>query len=234
MNTLPIVYENENIYIIHKPSGLATQGGQGITHSVDTVLAKQVGKKIHLVHRLDKDTEGLLIVAKNSSSAHTWTDLLSEKEIQKEYYALCIGTFSKKEGIISEPITHKGETKEALTYYSVEKEFTHTIDSLPEKKIVHTSLVRLKLGTGRMHQIRIHLAKCGNPIAGDDKYGDFKINKALKKQYGVKKLHLAAIQLSIPSSYLETTNSVDNTKTTLRVFSIPIPDYIQKTCQNES
>ncbi len=107
MNTLPIIYENENIYIIHKPSGLATQGGQGIVHSVDTVLPKQVGNKVYLVHRLDKDTEGLLIVAKNSKAASTWTELIAGKEIKKEYYALCVGKFNKEQGTIQEPITHK-------------------------------------------------------------------------------------------------------------------------------
>ena len=201
MNKLEIVYQNENIYIINKPSGLATQGGKGITHSVDTLLAQQVGQKIFLVHRLDKETEGLLIVAKDSKSASVWTDLIASKEITKTYNALCVGILPQENGFISEPITHKGITKEAKTSFSVISTMTKTIELQETTEEIPLSLVKLQLSTGRMHQIRIHLAKNGTPIAGDDKYGDFKANKKLRK-IGVKKLQLAAVQLEIPLKYL--------------------------------
>ncbi len=230
MNNLPIIYENENIYIIHKPSGLATQGGHGIVHSVDTVFANQVGKKVYLVHRLDKDTEGLLIVAKDSESASKWTELIAGKEITKEYYALCIGEFEQKKGIITDSITHKGVTKEALTYFNVEKTFSFTYEENNEEKLLFLSLVRLQLGTGRMHQIRIHLAKRENPIAGDDKYGNFKINKILKKHRKIKKLQLAAIQLSIPAKFIENSMHKNQEKDAASIISIPLPTYIEKNC----
>ena len=205
MNKLEIVYQNDTIYIINKPSGLATQGGKGITHSVDTVLAQQVGQKVHLVHRLDKETEGLLIVAKDSKSASIWTDLIATKEITKTYYALCIGILPQKSGFISDPIVHKGITKNAQTHFNVLSTVIKPIKVAEVTEDVSLSLVELQLSTGRMHQIRIHLAKNGTPIAGDDKYGDFKANKKLRK-IGIKKLQLAAIQLDIPLKYLDPTH----------------------------
>ncbi len=219
MNIIPIIYENENIYIIHKPPGLATQGGQGVVHSVDTVFAKQVGKKIYLVHRLDKDTEGLLIVAKNSAAACEWTELVSGKDIQKEYYALCIGDIEKKTGQITEPIIQKGVSKVATTYFSVEQTFSCTYEYENTCQTQLLSLVRLKIATGRMHQIRIHLAKIGIPIAGDDKHGNFKNNKLVKKYFGIKKLQLIAFKLSIPTKYIK-----NETNTSLTEFSIPLPN----------
>ena len=202
MNKLEIVYQNDNIYIINKPSGLATQGGKGITHSVDTVLAQQVGQKVHLVHRLDKETAGLLIVAKDSKSASIWTDLIATKEITKTYNALCVGILPQKSGFISDPIIQKGITKNAQTYFKVLSTVIKPIEASEVTEDYSLSLVELQLSTGRMHQIRIHLAKNGTPIAGDDKYGDFKANKKLRKT-GIKKLQLAAVQLDIPVKYLD-------------------------------
>ncbi len=221
MKTLPIIYENEEIYIIHKPPGLATQGGKGIIHSIDTLMAKQIGQKIHLVHRLDKDTEGLLIIAKNTKAAHTWATLIASKEIKKEYYALCFGNFSKEKGQISQPILQNGVEKTALTHYSVEtsRSFSHE-DS--ENTISYTvNLVRLQIETGRMHQIRKHLAQNGTPIIGDDKYGDFKANKILKKHKKIKSLQLAAIQLTIPHHYLNAASGSEQS-----IFSIPLPHHM--------
>ncbi len=239
MNNIPIIYENEDIYIINKPSGLASQGGKGISHSVDVNLEKQIGEKIYLVHRLDKDTEGLLVVAKSPQAAHTWTSLISSKEVQKEYYALCSGLFEKKCGIINTDIDYKGEKKTALTKYSVEKIFTLSDQNqtLSKEKDFNFSLVRIQIETGRMHQIRRHLAQNGNPILADDKYGNFKINKMLKKMCGVKKLHLASCKLTIPSKYIN--NQTFTAKKSMEgqnisnlvTFSIPIPDYIQKTLE---
>ena len=88
---IPIIYENDEIIIINKPAGLAVQGGQGVVHSVDRDFAEQVGYKIYLVHRLDKDTAGLMVVAKNPVAAGKWTKLIGSKIVKKEYVALCVG-----------------------------------------------------------------------------------------------------------------------------------------------
>ena len=205
---IPIIYENDEIIIINKPSGLAVQGGQGVVHSVDCDFSEQVGYKIYLVHRLDKDTAGLMVVAKNPVAAGKWTKLIGSKIVKKEYAALCAGTMPAKSGVINETIVQHGESKTAVTYYKVEKQWTVEV---PEGNPVPMTLLRLTLETGRMHQIRIHLAKNNCPIAGDDQHGNFKINKLLKKVCGIKKLQLASVRLTIPAGKGEQT------------FEIPVP-----------
>lgn len=206
MNGLTILYEDEEIFVISKNSGLAVQGGANIKHSIDVDFADEIGQKIFLVHRLDKDTAGLMIVAKNPAAAAKWTKLISGKTVKKEYIAICAGTIEPKKGIICEKIVQHGEEKKAVTNYEVEKEI--------ETECCKLSQIRLLLETGRMHQIRIHLAKNSCPIAGDDQHGNFKLNKQLKKTLGIKKLLLASVKLTVP---LQSKN---------QVFEIPLPEYM--------
>lgn len=203
MDSFPIIFENNEILLIHKKAGIPVQGGAGIKHSVDVDLSKQVGQKIFLVHRLDRETEGILCVAKNPSSASKYTKLFSgpSKEIKKEYVALCFGKPVLKgkelfEGTIDFPILKDGKALSATTHFKVEFSVEKKLDGT-ERSIVISKL-RLKIDTGRTHQIRIHLSKVGCPIIGDDKHGDFKLNKVAKKALGIKKLCLAAVKLSLP------------------------------------
>lgn len=203
MNDIPIIYENEEIFVINKKSGLAVQGGEKIKNSLDNLLEKQTGKKVYLVHRLDKETYGLMIVAKNPVSASKWTKLISSKKVKKEYTALCAGKMKDSSGVIFDSVIQHGKEKSALTYYQVQKEFESEIKNSNDEnnensKKITFSLLKLQIETGRMHQIRIHLAKNGCPIAGDDKHGDFKLNKILKKNFGIKKLMLCSTRLEIP------------------------------------
>ena len=206
MNGLTILYEDEEIFVINKNSGLAVQGGANVKHSIDVDFADEIGQKIFLVHRLDKDTAGLMIVAKTQAAAAKWTKLISSKTVKKEYIAICAGTIEPKKGIICEKIVQHGEEKKAVTNYEVEKEI--------ETECGKLSQIRLLLETGRMHQIRIHLAKNSCPIAGDDQHGNFKLNKQLKKTLGIKKLLLASVKLTVP---LQSKN---------QVFEIPLPEYM--------
>ena len=91
MKAIPIMYENDEITVIDKPAGLAVQGGSGIVHSLDRLLPDQLGHPVYLVHRLDRDTAGLLITAKTQAAAAKWTKLIGEKCTQKEYTAVCAG-----------------------------------------------------------------------------------------------------------------------------------------------
>ena len=208
---IPVIYENDEIIIINKPAGLAVQGGQGVVHSVDRDFAEQVGYKIYLVHRLDKDTSGLMVVAKTPVAAGKWTKLIGSKIVKKEYLALCAGKMPAKKGIIHEDIVQHGDQKSAVTHYQVEKEWTVPYENESGAGELALSLIRLQLETGRMHQIRIHLAKNNCPIAGDDQHGNFKLNKLLKKACGIKRLQLAAVRLTVPLDGKE------------KVFEIPNP-----------
>ncbi len=203
---IPIIYQDSEIVIINKRAGLAVQGGAGIVHSVDTDLAAELGQKIYLVHRLDRETGGLLICAKSSAAAAKWTRRTGEKSVVKEYKALVTGVPRKKSGRLNFEIDDRGVKKRAETFYELEKVFPAAEDSL----VPDLSLLRLRLGTGRMHQIRIHLAKAGYPICGDDRHGNFKMNKILKKEMGIKRLCLCAFRLTLPLA--------DG----LRIFEIPV------------
>lgn len=217
MKQIPILYSDDEIFIINKPFGLAVQGGANIKESVDSILPKQVNQKIYLVHRLDKNTTGLLVVAKTPASAAKYTKLISTNEVKKEYLALCFGKMKNQIGTIETPIEVKGIIKKAKTNFKVIKSKDYIFDLTNQgvttdilKTPITLTLISLKLDTGRMHQIRIHLAKEGCPIVGDDKHGDFKKNKLIKKILKIKDLQLAAVKLSIPINNKKTVFEIEN------------------------
>lgn len=217
MKTFSIIFENEEILLVNKESGVSVQGGAGIAHPLDAELSIQLGYKIFLVHRLDKETSGILVVAKNAQAAAKWTNLISGGKVKKEYVAVCFGipvVDGKKcySGVLEGTVEAHGRTQAAKTFFKVESVWNVKI---PEsEKELELSFLKLTLGTGRMHQIRIQLAKASCPIAGDDKHGDFKKNK-LARKIGIKKLQLASVKLSLP---------VDGKTQT---FEIPLPEHIK-------
>lgn len=194
---IPIVYEDDEIILINKKSGLASQGGVGVGKSVDTELSAQIGQKVYLCHRLDKDTSGLLLCAKTPAAANKWSRLVGEKSVKKEYLALCFGQPKNPSGKISLPIKEKGQSKSAVTYYE-KAQLSDFLREEAEASNLDVCLMKLTLATGRTHQIRIHLAQSELPIIGDDKYGDFKLNKAAKSLLGLKRLCLCAFRLTLP------------------------------------
>ena len=174
---------------------MSVQGGEKVSHPLDEELSRQTGQKVYLVHRLDKDTSGLMIVAKTPQAAAKWTKLIGSKEVKKEYIAVCAGSLKQKKGQISEDIIQHGQVKHAVTHYQVEKEWQLELEG---QEPINMCQLRLQLETGRMHQIRIHLARQGCPIAGDDQHGNFKLNKILRKLAGIKHLQLFSTKLTIP------------------------------------
>ena len=216
MQVIPILYEDNDILIVNKQSGLAVQGGEGILHPLDAVLAEQTGQKVFLVHRLDRDTAGILVVAKNPRAAAKYTEIFAGKRAKKEYCAFCCGLPPKESGMINASVEQRGTEKSALTRYQVKSKAVFTT----EDSTVNLCCINWTIETGRMHQIRIHAAKLGAPVVADDKHGNFKTNKILKKALGAKKLMLAAVRLTIPIK------AADG-RETLRTFEIPLPDHMQ-------
>lgn len=197
------MFENQDIIAIIKPCGVAVQGGAGISNPLIDDIDRIYSKKHFLIHRLDKDTEGILIVGKTSTAAAKYSKILNSPETKKEYIALVSGNVESSSGTIKIPLEKDGRLVNAVSKYKV-----------LEKKSDFTKLA-VSIETGRMHQIRIHMAKAGHPIIGDDKYGNFKLNKELKKNMGVKKLMLAAIKLEL---YIFPAEK--------KIFTCPVPEHI--------
>ncbi|MDR0410942.1 MAG: RluA family pseudouridine synthase [Treponema sp.] len=191
---IPILFENEECIVFNKPAGLAVQGGQGVKNSLDSILANEFSQRPLLVHRLDKDTSGVVLVAKSRDSAAFFAGVFAEKErnqrrVIKQYKAVCKGRPAAESGCISAEIYIRGAAKKAETRYR--------LVSMKDSPLP-VSLLEIETIAGRMHQIRRHLAQTGVPVLGDDKYGDFALNKSLRKTAGLKRLLLHAERLVIP------------------------------------
>jgi 23S rRNA pseudouridine955/2504/2580 synthase len=171
-----ILYQDEHVFIINKPAGLATQGGSKVRLSVDGMLEHLAdGKeKPRLVHRLDKDTSGILVLARTRKAAALLGKIFQSREVKKTYWAVVVGLPLPQTGQVDLPIVDKKENggamekaavdekegKKALTFYQV-------VDHASDK----VSWVSLQPVTGRMHQLRVHMAAIGHPVLGDGKYG---------------------------------------------------------------
>ncbi|MDR1836885.1 MAG: RluA family pseudouridine synthase [Treponema sp.] len=190
MKNIEILHEDNISIIINKPAGLSVQGGKGVKTSLDRILAEIRTPPPLLVHRLDKDTSGVLLAAKTREAAALFSRLINGRKAVKQYTAVCSDQNKKDAGVITQELLIRGSMKSSETRYRVIKSGTLPLEAR------EYSVLELELGTGRMHQIRRHLAMNGNPVLGDDKYGDFLLNKALRKT-GLKRLLLHASRLVI-------------------------------------
>lgn len=193
-----VVYKDDNIMVINKPAGLAVQGGSGSYRNLDSMLdALKFDKDMvpKLVHRLDKHTSGVLILARNNTTARKLLELFKEKKIKKVYEAWVLGVPSKKEGNIDAPLLKKTGDNEKVIVSSSGKSAVTGYKVLKIYNNGEASLIEAYPKTGRMHQIRVHLSYIGHPIIGDGKYGGKKVY--LKKFED--KMHLHARRVSFPS-----------------------------------
>lgn len=194
---LPLLYEDEGLIAANKPAGLAVHGGSGISHGAIEQLraARPQARFLELVHRLDRDTSGLLLLAKKRSVLVAMHELIRDGQLEKRYLALVRGSWPRgKQHVrlrLQRRVSAAGERRVSVDDEGKE---SHTVIEL-ERTCGAYSLVRAQLKTGRTHQIRVHLAHLGFPIVGDDKYGDFELNKRLAKQ-GLKRMFLHAWKLA--------------------------------------
>jgi len=201
LTKLDIIYEDNALLVLNKPAGIAVHEGKTVSkkESVLGILETQYrdrGIKPQLVHRLDKDTSGLLLVAKNPESAKELESCFETGEVEKEYLCLLVGRLPNNEGKIDFPLQGRGGNPvRALTRYRVVKKFSEV------------TLVRAAIETGRLHQIRLHFAKLGYPVVMDDQHGDFGFNKRFRKAYGLKRqfLHAEILKIQTKGKLLEWT-----------------------------
>lgn len=214
-----IVYEDDWFLIVNKPEGIASHGGSGISLGLIESLRIERDdlRYLELVHRLDKNTSGLILVAKKRAALRSLQELFRNKKIIKKYLTLVKGEWLEKK-IKVEMNLKKIVTKDGQQVVKKSKDgkLSQSIFRLV-KYIVNLSLIDVELLTGKTHQIRVQLAEMGFPIAGDDKYGDFSFNRTLLKR-GLKRMFLHAYYIEFMHPFL-------NKKFTLEVG---LPDGLKK------
>ena len=217
-----ILLEDEHLLAIDKPAGVAVHGGSGVSFGVIEQLrmARPQARFLELVHRLDRDTSGILLVAKKRSALKHLQDQFRERETGKTYLALVAGRWPANKKVLDKPL-HKyllpdGERRvkvvakddpdgmPSVTLVKVAQRLTSAPTLAPGSSL-ELSLLEVTLKTGRTHQIRVHVASEGHPILGDDKYGDFELNKALQRMAGASALkrmflHAWRLQFNHPVS----------------------------------
>ena len=208
----PILFEDDHVLAIDKPAGVAVHGGSGVAFGVieQMRMARPGHDFLELVHRLDRETSGVLLIAKKRMALKILQEQFRERETDKVYLALVAGNWPPKLKVLDKPLQKyllpDGERRVRV----VDKEHPDAMravtlvkvrGSLPasaEQPLGDFSLLEVTIKTGRTHQIRVHLSTEGHPIAGDDKYGDFELNKNLQKQpagHALKRMFLHAWRL---------------------------------------
>lgn len=199
-----IIVEEKGFLLLNKPSGIAVHGGSGLNYGVIEALRVLWPKApyLELVHRLDRDTSGCLLIAKRRSVLRELHRLLREGGVDKRYLALVKGQWQGGERRVDAPLL-KNTLRSGERMVTVNSEGKSAVSIFrPVTIFAQASLVEVSLLTGRTHQIRVHAASIGHPIAGDEKYGDAEFDREMKK-YGVRRLFLHARSLGFSLSGLD-------------------------------
>ena len=203
-----IIYEDDALLVIDKPAGTAVHGGSGVSFGVIEQIrrARPEARYLELVHRLDKDTSGLLMIAKKRSALVKLHEAIRNDHPKKIYLALGVGKLPNDSFHVKLPLfKYTGAQGEKMVRVSEDGQSAHTIfrvlnrfsdDLLHQVGLSHLTLVQATLKTGRTHQIRVHLQSQQCPIAGDERYGDYQANKRLQK-LGLKRMFLHAAELHL-------------------------------------
>jgi 23S rRNA pseudouridine955/2504/2580 synthase len=219
-----ILYEDDGLIVLNKPAGYAVHGGTGIDSGIieGIRVMRPEAHFLELVHRLDRDTSGCLLIAKKRSALRSLHELFRTDQVQKTYLALLSGQWARKKLVVTAPllknINKGGERIVVISQAGKEAE-----TSFRRLQLFNDStLVEASPKTGRTHQIRVHAASLGHPIVGDDRYGLDDTNKNFKKRgYNRMFLHAETLQFQHP-----TTGSVMK-------ISAPLPQQLQNLLQHE-
>ena len=204
-----IIFEDDEMLVLDKPAHLAVHSGTAHSFGLIDLLKHKYTDDIGLVHRLDKDTSGCLIIAKSRTVLLDLQKLFRESQVEKIYQVLVVGRWQQPRRV-SMPL-RRAVQKQTVADYGKHAITNFTVlHSLKDYSLMSVSLI-----TGRTHQIRVHAAHCGHPVAGDNKYGDFSNNRKLA-QLGLKRIFLHAHKVSF------------KWREKLLSFEAPLPDPLQK------
>ncbi len=191
-----VIFEDRGFLVINKPSGVATHGGSGISFGAIELLRQwRPDQAMELVHRLDRDTSGVLVLAKKRSALTGLQELIREGRTDKRYFALLGGVMSRAKVDVNAPLAKNVmQGGERVVRVDPEGKPSRSVFRVVEK-FANATLCEVELDTGRTHQIRVHAAHIGHPLLGDEKYGDPDANRVARQQ-GLKRLFLHAAKFS--------------------------------------
>lgn len=218
-----IIYEDADVLVVNKPPGIAVHGGSGLAHGVIEALrtARPELEELELVHRIDRDTSGCLLIAKRRAALRRLHTLFREREMDKRYLALVCGKWTLGTKKIDAPLlTNQKQGGERVVRVHADGQASESTFKPIDQFGAVATLMEVSIGTGRTHQIRVHSAYANHPVAGDEKYGDKAQNTALK-EFGLRRMFLHAHSLSF-------------TKPDGELFSVsaPLDDELQTVLDN--
>ncbi len=238
---LPILFENDEVVVVDKPCGISVHPGAGTTMP-ETIVGELLKKYPSLpisngaerpgvVHRLDKDTSGVLLITKTEEAMKFYIDCWKAHRVEKEYLVLVHGILEPNSGTIEAPITrnvkHRQKMtalvtggKNAITHYEV-------IQHFPDKEMPVT-FVRVNIETGRTHQIRVHFAAIKFPVIGDEVYGNRHANAYFERELGLKRQFLHACSLTFPLMGVGATAKKGGATRLKQTVESKIPSELQK------
>lgn len=210
---LDILFEDKNMIVLNKPAGIVVhpdKTGHSSGTLVNAILAhckklSGIGgvRRPGIVHRLDKDTSGVLVIAKNDAAHQKLSKLFHDRQVKKTYLALVKGLPKTLKGRIEAPLSRHTMDRKRMSVSKQGKNAITTFEVLEAHKGV--SLLKVNIETGRTHQIRVHLASIGHPVVGDETYGDKRLNHQFKEKYGLTRQFLHAAKLEIDGKTFEAT-----------------------------
>jgi 23S rRNA pseudouridine955/2504/2580 synthase len=189
-----VLLEDEDLIVLNKPAGLAVHSGSGLDYGIIEALrqARPHAPMLELVHRLDRNTSGCLLIAKSRGILSSLHALLREGKADKRYIALLAGSWTGNARTVTAPLARLAASEQVVVRTDgkeAQSVFT------PLTRFKQSTLVEVRIDTGRMHQIRVHAAHLGIPVAGDARYGDYAFNRALRAR-GLRRMFLHAVRLS--------------------------------------